>query len=264
MPGACTPALRRQPGAALSRGFLPGSWILLALVASCAAPPQSATSIPSTVVTASTQAGTASPLAAYAFPTTIDPGSRYLFYLHGRIIEEQGLGAVDPVYGAYQYEAILDRLASTGLIVISEQREKDTNPFTYAQRIKAQVESLQRAGVPSENITILGASKGGYIAALSSYILEDPALNVVLLGSCDPGMIDEWRSSGRRLYGNVLAIYDIQDDEYSGSCAELFELSAAEGLGQHDELLLHVGTGHGILYQPLDEWILPALEWAAR
>lgn len=264
MPEASPPALRRQPGASGPVGLPLGTWILLAFVASCATAPQNTTSIPSTAITSSIPAKTASPLAAYAFPATIDPGSRYLFYLHGRIIEEQGLGAVDPIYGAYQYEAILDRLASTGLIVISEQRDKDTNPLTYAQRIGAQVGSLQRAGVPSQNITILGASKGAYIAALSSDVLEDPALNVVLLGSCDPGMIDEWRSRGRRLYGNVLAIYDFQDDEYSGSCEELFELSAGEGLGEHDELLLHVGTGHGILYHPLDEWILPALEWAAR
>lgn len=253
-----------MPHGFLPAGFLLGPLALLSVVASCAAPQQSAASTPAAATTSSAQAQTVSPLAAYAFPATIDPGSRYLFYLHGRIIEEQGLTAVDPIYGAYQYEAILDRLASAGLIVISEQREKDADPSAYAQRIKAQVESLQRAGVSSQNITILGASKGAYITALASSALEDPALNVVLLGSCDPGMIDEWRTSGRRLYGNVLAIYDIQDDEYSGSCEELFELSAGKGLGQHEELLLHVGTGHGILYQPLDEWILPALEWAAQ
>ena len=49
----------------------------------------------------------ASPLAAYAFPATIDPDADYLFYLHGKIIEDQGLPAISPDYGEYQYLAIL-------------------------------------------------------------------------------------------------------------------------------------------------------------
>lgn len=236
----------------------------MVFVAACASSPQNTEPLASTVLPSALQPATAAPLSAYAFPTTIDPDSRYLFYLHGRIVEEQGLEAADPIYGAYEYEAILDRLASTGLIVVSEVRQKDTNPLTYAYRVKSQVESLLRNGVPSHSITILGASKGGYIAALAADLLQDPALNVILLGSCDAGMIDEWRRTGRRLYGNILAIHDIEDDEYSGSCAELFEMSAGAGLGQSEDLLLHVGTGHGILYQPLDEWILPALDWAGR
>ncbi len=31
---------------------------------------------------------------------------------------------------------------------------------------------------------------------------------------------------------------------------------------RHEELILNIGTGHGILYKPLDEWILPTVEWA--
>lgn len=26
--------------------------------------------------------------------------------------------------------------------------------------------------------------------------------------------------------------------------------------------ILNIGTGHGVLYQPLDEWILPVVQWA--
>jgi hypothetical protein len=63
------------------------------------------------------------------------------------------------------------------------------------------------------------------------------------------------------LYGNVLAIRDASDD-LSGSCNELFAYSTGRGLGKHKEILLHIGTGHGILYQPLDEWIAPTVDWA--
>jgi hypothetical protein len=63
------------------------------------------------------------------------------------------------------------------------------------------------------------------------------------------------------LYGNVLAIRDAVDN-LSGSCQELFDFSKGKGLGRHDEIVLNIGTGHGILYKPLDEWIQPTVNWA--
>jgi hypothetical protein len=116
--------------------------------------------------------------------------------------------------------------------------------------------------VPSGHITVVGASKGAYIAALSSYIIKDREINYVLLATCYPGMADEWKSSGMRLYGNVLAIRD-EVDGFAGSCEPLFAFSEGRGLGRHHELVLHVGAGHGIVYHPLDEWLGPTLEWAA-
>jgi hypothetical protein len=74
-------------------------------------------------------------------------------------------------------------------------------------------------------------------------------------------MVDEWSQQGASLSGNVLAIYD-SADEYAGSCAELFTLSEGKGLGRHAEVILQVGTGHGILYEPLAEWVLPTVQWA--
>ena len=35
-------------------------------------------------------------LSAYAFPDAIDPAKEYLFYLHGKIIEDQGIPAISP------------------------------------------------------------------------------------------------------------------------------------------------------------------------
>ena len=44
-------------------------------------------------------------------PERPHPGSRYLFYLHGRIVEDQGANAVSPDYGRYEYSAIVSQLA---------------------------------------------------------------------------------------------------------------------------------------------------------
>ena len=220
-----------------------------------------ATALPaSSTVTAAPQTSPIPELIGYEFPTSIDPPKRYVFYLHGKIIEDQGLRAVSPDYGEYEYEAILKELAGYGFVVVSEQRSKNADGVKYAKRVAGQVTELLDAGVPASNITVVGASKGAAITVFVSHLLKNTKMNFVLLGTCHPDTVEEWKRNQIFLYGNVLAIYDFADDEYSGSCEELFTLS--EGIGRHDEIILHIGTGHGILYKPLDEWILPAVQWA--
>ena len=62
------------------------------------------------------------------------------------------------------------------------------------------------------------------------------------------------------LYGNVLTIRD-SVDEFARSCQKLIVFSEGK-ISRHEEIVLHVGTGHGILYKPLDEWMLPVIQWA--
>ena len=201
-------------------------------------------------------------LEGYEFPNSIDPTKRYIFYLHGKILEDQGIPAVSPEFGEYWYEEILKTLQSYGFEVISEQRPKNANSWEYAQRTARQVADLLTAGVPPGSITIVGASKGAAIAAVASDLVGNPEVNYVLLGTCHQTLVDEWKQGGLILSGNVLSIYDYEDDEYSGSCEELFKLAEGKGLSRHNEIVLQVGTGHGILYQPLPEWVLPTVQWA--
>jgi hypothetical protein len=53
-------------------------------------------------------------------------------------------------------------------------------------------------------------------------------------------------------------------DELAGSCQELFSFSAGKGISRFAEIVLQVGTGYGVLYKPLDEWIIPAVQWAGK
>ncbi len=200
-------------------------------------------------------------ISRYAFPAAIDPAGHYLFYLHAEIIEDQGLPAVSPDYGTYEYPAILEKLGSYGLVVISELRAKNTAGQAYAKRIAGQVTQLLNSGVPAGNITVAGASKGGAIAILASSLLANDALNYVLLAACDPASLQELKNNNISLHGNVLSIYD-SADQVAGSCQELFAFSTGKGLSKHAEIILQVGSGHGVLYKPLDGWIMPALRWA--
>ena len=198
----------------------------------------------------------------YGFSTEIDPSKRYMFYLHGKIIEDQGLPAISHVYGEYQYEQILKVLKSYGFVMISEQRSKNTDGWEYAQRVAEQIAELISADVLPGHITVVGASKGAAIATVISNIVQISEVNYILLGTCHSSLIDEWRQQGLTVLGNILAIYDAADNEYSGSCEDLFARSEGKGFSRHLELVLQVGTGHGILYQPLDEWVLPTVRWA--
>jgi hypothetical protein len=117
------------------------------------------------------------------------------------------------------------------------------------------------AGVPAGNITILGASKGGYIAILTSNMLKNNELNFVIMAVCNPETIEDLKFQQVFLYGNVLSIYD-SIDEFGGSCKGLLPTSKDQGRGKFNEIVLEVGIGHRILYKPLKEWITLVVEWA--
>jgi hypothetical protein len=74
-----------------------------------------------------------SSLADFEFPVSIDPAKRYLFYLHGKIVEDQGIPAISPDYGEYEYLPILGKLRGHDFVVISEQRPKGTDGIEYAR-----------------------------------------------------------------------------------------------------------------------------------
>jgi hypothetical protein len=225
------------------------------------------TSIPQpNSITATPPAQQSSPnfdLSKYAFPGLIDPTKHYLFYLHGKIIEDQGIPAVSPDYGEYEYQAILEKLGSSGFVVLSEQRAKNTDAMLYAKRIVEQVTALRQAGVPAKNITVVGASKGAGITIFVSHLLENEEINYVIMAICDAATIKELEQNEMSLYGNVLSIYD-STDQLAGSCQELFTFSEGRGLSRHNEIVLKVGTGHAVLFKPLDEWITPAIQWAGK
>ena len=197
----------------------------------------------------------------YEFPESIDTNKRYMFYLHGKIIEDQGIPAISSEYGEYAYDAILESLTEHGFIVISEQRSKNTDSHAYAQVITEQISSLLHAGVPEKHITVVGASKGAAIAIIVSHLLANADVNFVFLGACHPDTVKGFLQDQIELMGNILSIFD-SEDKYAGSCDELISKSDGGGISGYEEIVLEIGTGHGILYTPLDAWILPTVDWA--
>jgi len=101
-------------------------------------------------------------------PARVVPDARYVIYLHGRILEEQPQQPVDDRFGPYAYDTILTTLANSGAQVIAERRPAGTDFRAYGRHVADEVRTLINAGVAPEHITVIGFSKGGAIAMITS------------------------------------------------------------------------------------------------
>ena len=105
----------------------------------------------------------------------------YLFYLHGRIIEDEGPTPTSPRFGLYDYPAIIEALGSQGATVVSDVRESGTEIDQYARKIIQDIETLIAEGVSPGQIIVAGFSKGGGITIQVSRLLGRPEVRFVLM-----------------------------------------------------------------------------------
>lgn len=193
--------------------------------------------------------------AAHAQAGKPDPAAHYLFYLHGRIVEEQGAAARHPEFGPYQYREIVRAFADSGFVVISEMRRPNTDVSTYADSVARQIRRLIAGGVPETHIAVVGGSKGAGIAMLVSDRVAK-SIRYVILAGCN-GI----PANPPKLHGDVLSIYE-ESDSLGRSCGGIFAQSP--DLATSGEIRLQTGFKHGFIYRPLAEWVGPAMAWARK
>lgn len=180
---------------------------------------------------------------------------KYLFYLHGKIVEDQGAKAVSERYGEYEYDKIIEGFRAEGFRVVIEVRPKDTDVEQYAEKVADQVRQLLKDDVAPEEITVVGASRGAFIAMVASTFVKNKNVNYVIIAGC--GVNKEFLNL-INLYGNVLSIYE--KSEMTGNYQAVFD--DAEGLNKRKEVMLETGLAHGFIYKPMREWLIPTLDWA--
>jgi hypothetical protein len=195
-------------------------------------------------------------LTGSAVPAATREAPRYLYYLHGMIIEEQGPEGVSPRFGRYDYRGIFRAFERAGLEVVSEVRPKGTDPSKYADKVVADVRRKLASGVPASHITIVGASRGALIAMFVSTRLRNDGVRYVLLANCNASIE---RNYHPRLTGQVLSIYEASD-QFGHSCRPIARRSPA--LKRFAEVRLQTGLGHAMVYRPLGAWVDPAARWA--
>ena len=186
---------------------------------------------------------------------SFDRNSRFIIYLHGKIIEDEGVNAESPEHGRYEYFETLSFLATSGGQIISEVRPSGADVFEYAEKVTGWITHLLDAGVSPQNISIVGFSKGAGIAILATDMLKNPDINLVLIGICG----DEINTmTNVSLSGRVLSLYETSD-ELGGSCQDLAARSPE--ISDFKEISFSTGEGHGAFYQAESFWLDAVLEW---
>jgi hypothetical protein len=197
-------------------------------------------------------------VSGYSQSKTSKNDQRYIFFLHNKFVEENDLSVPHPEYGKAEYNEILASFRADNFIVYSEKRSKNTNATKYAKKIVKQIKSLLKEGVSPNKITVIGTSKGGYIAQYVSTYLANPDVNFIFIGSFMDRDIEEIPDIN--FCGNILTIYE-KSDIYGVSAIRRKETSKLK-INHFKEIELNTSLKHGFLYKALDEWIIPSKKWA--
>lgn len=187
-------------------------------------------------------------------------GKDYIFFLHNKFLEENDLEAEHPEYGKTEYLNIIDEFEKANFIVLSEKRSGWTDMKVYANKVVTQIDSLLKTGVKADHITVIGTSKGGYIAQYVSTYLANPDVNYVFIAAFQETDIKDYPDIN--FSGNILTIYE-KSDFYGVSAIKRKETSNQE-IKRFKEIELNTNLKHGFLYKPLQEWIAPSIMWARR
>jgi hypothetical protein len=190
-------------------------------------------------------------------PASPDVAAHYLFYLHGRIIELQGPEAVSPVFGRYGYRQILEAFAARGFVVVAEVR-RDGAGAAFVEATARQVRGLIEAGVPADQITVMGFSKGGALALGVSALVAADEVGYVILAGCFGG-VERASQRGPSLRGRFLSLLD-RSDRFSPSCKGLF--ARAAHVQHREEHVFDTGLDHGLFFEPRGEWVDRVVSWA--
>lgn len=183
---------------------------------------------------------------------------KQLIFLHNRWVEDHALDEAHPDFGICEWQAIKDHFVSEGFQLTAEIRPSGTDIRQYAAKVVRQIDSLIDAGTAPSDITVVGTSKGGFIAMFTSSLLQNPSVNFVFIGCCFENLIEE--QPDLQFCGRILSIFE-ESDEWSQSCRRAKRHSRSK-ISQFKELKLKTGLRHGFLFKALPEWLEPSVQWA--
>jgi hypothetical protein len=184
----------------------------------------------------------------------IDTSKTYLFYLHGQITIEKGIG-VSQYFGIYEYQNILDTFAGYGYKVISEPRPVNADDGLYSLKVSKQIDTLLKAGINPGKIVVVGASAGAYITIDVAIQVKNKKIKYAILGMCESDTYKSYKD--KELCGNFLSVYEASDPH--GSCLQLFQDKHC--VTSLKEIKLNMNNSHAFLYKPYKEWVHPLVDW---
>lgn len=179
---------------------------------------------------------------------------KHIFYLHGRIIETQGIFAQSELYGPYKYNEIVTALTIDNAQMYAEVRTTETDFYTFCESISSQIDSLVNMGVAHRNISVVGASKGAVMAMYVSHLNKNN-INYILLGANN----DTIESYDWSLNGNILGIHE-KSDNICGKNYSNWIIRSKNAL-RFVDIEINSQLGHGFLYTPIKDWLTPTVNW---
>jgi len=190
------------------------------------------------------------------FPEEINPEERYVFYLHGLIVEGNDPRPKHQDFGIYEFPEIKNAIFNEGdFNLIAHHRPANTNINSYVEALEGWVSTLLSAGVNPSRITLVGFSRGSHLAAFVAGKLNETGINTALLASCING--DVPTETPLYLGGHFLSIYE--ESDVMGSCTTLGGRS--RNIASFKEISISTGLAHGAFFQPLQEWLVPLKKW---
>lgn len=180
---------------------------------------------------------------------------KYVYYLHGRIIEIQGKNAVSEEFGNYEFDNIVEALKDSNSVVIAEIRTENVDYLQYATKVSKEIDSIINLGIKSKDITVIGASKGAIIASNISSINSNPINYIFLAGNNDyQEKHNDWK-----FHGQVLCFYD-DSDSIAGKNYDYWK-NKPNFTTKFEQIKIDKKLGHGFLYKPYKEWIETSKKW---
>ncbi|MGF1502414.1 MAG: hypothetical protein ACFBSD_11415 [Paracoccaceae bacterium] len=191
--------------------------------------------------------------AAGTLPATAS--DRTIIFLHNAWYEGHKAGEPHPKFGAYDLAGITAALAEGGAVE-APVRGPDADPSEAADALTARIREAIADGQDPDKITVIGASKGAFIAQLASARLGEPAVSWVLVGGCHTARMEA--GAPPAMTGRVLSIYEASD-RIAGACAPHGALYANAQAFEEQET--KTGLDHGFQFVADPVWITPALAW---
>ncbi|GHE91831.1 alpha/beta hydrolase [Thalassotalea profundi] len=189
------------------------------------------------------------------FPLTVKANEKYVFYSHGYIVEGTNPRPVNPRWGTYEFPMIKQALSDKNYNLIAYHRAKNTNPNEFAKRLADDVRLLIKKGVPANNISLVGFSRGGTITIMTSNLLANNQLNFIILAGCSSYIKESIKIV---VHGKIYSILETSDD-LVGSCQFLIDRS--KNVTRFTEQSISTGKEHGAFYTPRPEWVTPVKKW---
>lgn len=183
--------------------------------------------------------------------------TKHIIFLHNKFLETHTLNDDHPQYGKVELNKINLKFKNAGFNVISNRRLPNRRLQEYTNTVISQIDSILDKH-SSDTITVIGTSKGGYIAQMVSTQLNNPKLNFVFIGCFQDSDVKEYPNIN--FCGNILTIYE-KSDPFGVSAIKRKQTSKL-AIPNFKEVELNTGLDHGFLFQALDAWINPCIKWA--